>query len=141
MPDFNYLFRGTYKKQQIIPNLICKNTMKFCKKYQEYMQTQDQKKLPAVGFKNLKKILKRCRTDTILSQNSRRSQSPSPLNDSPHGSSAICPHHCAGTIYYAFFYKCFAIVCEMSILIDSAFKPKAADDAFYFHHHILLSLS
>ncbi|CAH1431703.1 unnamed protein product [Lactuca virosa] len=80
--------------------------MKFCKKYQEYMQTQDQKKLPAVGFKNLKKILKRCRTDTILSQNSRRSQSPSPLNDSPHGSSAICPHHCSvcdGTFFPSLF--------------------------------------
>nr|GFB18665.1 probable E3 ubiquitin-protein ligase BAH1-like 1 [Tanacetum cinerariifolium] len=37
--------------------------MKFCKKYEEFMQTQDQKKLPGVGFKNLKKILKRCRND------------------------------------------------------------------------------
>ncbi|KVI12433.1 SPX, N-terminal [Cynara cardunculus var. scolymus] len=64
--------------------------MKFCKKYQEYMQTQAQKKLPAVGFKNLKKILKRCRTDTILSQNSHRSQS-----SSPHSSSDIShDHHC-----------------------------------------------
>ncbi|GJR81084.1 probable E3 ubiquitin-protein ligase BAH1-like protein 1 [Tanacetum coccineum] len=69
--------------------------MKFCKKYQEYMQTQDQKKLPAVGFKNLKKILKRCRTDTMLSQDSHRSQSSSlPLHESPHAISAVCPHHC-----------------------------------------------
>ncbi|XP_076915863.1 E3 ubiquitin-protein ligase NLA-like [Bidens hawaiensis] len=37
--------------------------MKFCKKYEEYMQTHDQNNLPAVGFKNLKKILKRCRRD------------------------------------------------------------------------------
>ncbi|RVW54556.1 E3 ubiquitin-protein ligase BAH1 [Vitis vinifera] len=36
--------------------------MKFCKKYQEYMQAQE-KKLPGVGFKKLKKILKRCRRD------------------------------------------------------------------------------
>ncbi|KAJ7972960.1 E3 ubiquitin-protein ligase BAH1 [Quillaja saponaria] len=36
--------------------------MKFCKKYQEYMQGQE-KKLPGVGFKNLKKILKKCRGD------------------------------------------------------------------------------
>ncbi|XWS36176.1 hypothetical protein CRYUN_Cryun20dG0062700 [Craigia yunnanensis] len=36
--------------------------MKFCKKYQEYMQGQE-KKLPEVGFKKLKKILKKCRRD------------------------------------------------------------------------------
>ncbi|CAN0889011.1 E3 ubiquitin-protein ligase BAH1 [Linum grandiflorum] len=37
--------------------------MKFCKKYQEYMQGQDDEKkqqLPRLGFKNLKKLLKRC---------------------------------------------------------------------------------
>ncbi|KAJ6680169.1 E3 UBIQUITIN-PROTEIN LIGASE BAH1 [Salix purpurea] len=36
--------------------------MKFCKKYQEYIQGQ-QKQLPVVDFKKLKKILKRCRKD------------------------------------------------------------------------------
>lgn len=36
--------------------------MKFCKKYQEYMQGQE-KKLPGLGIKNLKKILKKCRSD------------------------------------------------------------------------------
>ncbi|XWS76562.1 hypothetical protein CRYUN_Cryun01aG0187100 [Craigia yunnanensis] len=36
--------------------------MKFCKKYQEYMQGQE-KKLPGVGFKKLKKILRNCRRD------------------------------------------------------------------------------
>ncbi|KAK7283609.1 hypothetical protein RIF29_13244 [Crotalaria pallida] len=35
--------------------------MKFCKKYQEYMQQGHEKKLPGVGFKKLKKILKKCR--------------------------------------------------------------------------------
>lgn len=37
--------------------------MKFCKKYEEYMQGQGQRqmKAPAVEFKKLKKILKRCR--------------------------------------------------------------------------------
>ncbi|GFP85598.1 E3 ubiquitin-protein ligase bah1 [Phtheirospermum japonicum] len=35
--------------------------MKFCKKYEEYMQGQGKKKLPGVGFKKLKKILKKCR--------------------------------------------------------------------------------
>ncbi|GLT42463.1 hypothetical protein SLA2020_164600 [Shorea laevis] len=36
--------------------------MKFCKKYQEYMKGQE-KKLPSLGIKKLKKILKKCRGD------------------------------------------------------------------------------
>ncbi|KAJ8898603.1 hypothetical protein K2173_004216 [Erythroxylum novogranatense] len=36
--------------------------MKFCKKYQEYMQGQ-REELPGLGFKNLKKTLKKCRRD------------------------------------------------------------------------------
>lgn len=36
--------------------------MKFCKRYQEFMQGQE-KKVPGVGFKKLKKILKKCRRD------------------------------------------------------------------------------
>ncbi|XP_065861332.1 probable E3 ubiquitin-protein ligase BAH1-like 1 isoform X1 [Euphorbia lathyris] len=36
--------------------------MKFCKKYQEYVQGQ-KTELPGVGFKKLKKILKKCRKD------------------------------------------------------------------------------
>ncbi|CAI9300493.1 unnamed protein product [Lactuca saligna] len=64
--------------------------MKFCKKYEEYMQSQDQKKLPGVGFKNLKKILKRCRRETTQLQNS-----PLLLNDSAHHNShARCLHPC-----------------------------------------------
>ncbi|KAL0891686.1 hypothetical protein Bca101_015669 [Brassica carinata] len=36
--------------------------MKFCKKYEEYMQEQkEEKNLPGVGFKKLKKILKKYR--------------------------------------------------------------------------------
>ncbi|CAK8544340.1 unnamed protein product [Lathyrus sativus] len=42
--------------------------MKFCKKYQQYMQGQENKKLPEVGFKKLKKILKKCSTDHSHSQ-------------------------------------------------------------------------
>ncbi|KAM7495862.1 hypothetical protein LguiA_020276 [Lonicera macranthoides] len=56
--------------------------MKFCKKYEEYMKAQEQrkKKVPGVGFKNLKKILKRCRRrDLVQSQN--------------HDPSS-CPQHC-----------------------------------------------
>lgn len=56
--------------------------MKFCKKYQEYMQGQE-KQLPGVGFKNLKKILKGCRR-TFHSQ------------DDPVGALNLsaCPQHC-----------------------------------------------
>ncbi|KAG2406581.1 E3 ubiquitin-protein [Vigna angularis] len=56
--------------------------MKFCKKYQEYMQGQE-KKLPGVGFKKLKKILKRCR---------KNSPSQKPLN-APLAAKT-CPDQC-----------------------------------------------
>ncbi|KAF5455241.1 hypothetical protein F2P56_024840 [Juglans regia] len=56
--------------------------MKFCKKYQEYMQGQD-KKLPGLGFKKLKKMLKNCRSDL---------QSGNGI-DGVHDSQT-CPDHC-----------------------------------------------
>ncbi|TKY61782.1 E3 ubiquitin-protein ligase BAH1 [Spatholobus suberectus] len=56
--------------------------MKFCKKYQEYMQGQE-KKLPGVGFKKLKKILKKCR---------RECPSQKALDASLVAKS--CPDHC-----------------------------------------------
>ncbi|KAG9443786.1 hypothetical protein H6P81_015126 [Aristolochia fimbriata] len=57
--------------------------MKFCKTYQEYMQNQD-KQFPGVGFKKLKKILKRCRRD-VQSQK-QRDGAAAPLSR--------CPDHC-----------------------------------------------
>ncbi|XP_044502660.1 E3 ubiquitin-protein ligase BAH1-like [Mangifera indica] len=42
--------------------------MKFCKKYQEYMQGQDEKNLPSLGIKKLKKILRKCRNDSQSQQ-------------------------------------------------------------------------
>ncbi|KAB2056728.1 hypothetical protein ES319_A11G123000v1 [Gossypium barbadense] len=59
--------------------------MKFCKKYQEYMQGQENQ-MPGVGFKKLKKILNKCRRDV---------QSKKHL----HGHGAFldlqsCPRHC-----------------------------------------------
>ncbi|KAL1216579.1 E3 ubiquitin-protein ligase NLA [Cardamine amara subsp. amara] len=43
--------------------------MKFCKKYEEYMQGQKEKKnLPGVGFKKLKKILKKCSRNHLPSR-------------------------------------------------------------------------
>ncbi|KAI8522677.1 hypothetical protein RHMOL_Rhmol13G0015000 [Rhododendron molle] len=65
--------------------------MKFCKKYEEYMQGQNQKELPlpGVGFKKLKKILKKCRRD-LHSHNDHEMLN---LHD-PHQISANCPHLC-----------------------------------------------
>ncbi|KAF8387852.1 hypothetical protein HHK36_026514 [Tetracentron sinense] len=57
--------------------------MKFCKKYQEYMQGQE-KQLPGVGFKKLKKILKKCR---------RELQAHKDLDGIPNTPS--CPNHCS----------------------------------------------
>ncbi|KAB1202926.1 putative E3 ubiquitin-protein ligase BAH1-like 1 [Morella rubra] len=57
--------------------------MKFCKKYREYMQGQDQEKLPGLGFKKLKKMLKKCRSDL---------QSGNGI-DGVHDNQT-CPDHC-----------------------------------------------
>ncbi|XP_009799059.1 putative E3 ubiquitin-protein ligase BAH1-like 1 [Nicotiana tabacum] len=60
--------------------------MKFCKKYEEYMEGQlgqNNKKLPRVGLKKLKKILKRCR---------RCHQSRSVAADTT--TIHDCPHQC-----------------------------------------------
>lgn len=66
--------------------------MKFCKKYEEYMQGQKEKKnLPGVGFKKLKKILKKC----------RRNHGPSTMAfteviNQQHDHN--CPRGCPGTV-------------------------------------------
>ncbi|KAK1398865.1 RING-type E3 ubiquitin transferase [Heracleum sosnowskyi] len=86
--------------------------MKFCKRYEEYMQGQDHQKLPGVGFKKLKKILKKCRKEDqqnhqFLSQN--RS-----LDTSLHGS-FTCPDHCSvcdGTFFPS-------LLDEMSAVVGS----------------------
>ncbi|XP_004290787.1 PREDICTED: probable E3 ubiquitin-protein ligase BAH1-like 1 [Fragaria vesca subsp. vesca] len=58
--------------------------MKFCKKYEEYMQGQE-KKLPEVGFKKLKKILKKCRKDF---------HSEDDINNLAVHDPRTCPDHC-----------------------------------------------
>ncbi|OVA16859.1 zinc finger protein [Macleaya cordata] len=63
--------------------------MKFCKTYQEYMEGQ-KKELPRVGFKKLKKILKKCRRE-FQSQNQERERV---LHLNNNSSSSSCPHHC-----------------------------------------------
>jgi E3 ubiquitin-protein ligase BAH len=75
--------------------------MKFCKKYEEYMQAQSRKKLPGVGFKKLKKILKRC----------RRKCPPSSQN--LIHSDSVCPHHCP--VCDGTFFPC--LVKEMSAVV------------------------
>ena len=60
--------------------------MKFCKQYQEYMQGQ-KKKLPGLGIKNLKKILKKCRSDLQCHNGI----------DGVLGNQT-CPDHCTGNL-------------------------------------------
>ncbi|KAG6645053.1 hypothetical protein CIPAW_08G096000 [Carya illinoinensis] len=59
--------------------------MKFCKKYQEYMQGQE-KTIPGLGLKQLKKTLKKCRSDL---------QSENGING-VHDNQT-CPDHCPGS--------------------------------------------
>ncbi|KAG1371257.1 putative E3 ubiquitin-protein ligase BAH1-like 1 [Cocos nucifera] len=63
--------------------------MKFCKRYEEYMQGRSEKELPVVGLKKLKKILKRCRRD-FQSQNQHGEEGG---GRSPHGGNT-CPDRC-----------------------------------------------
>ncbi|KAI3819258.1 hypothetical protein L1987_13084 [Smallanthus sonchifolius] len=58
------------------------------------MQTQDQKKLPCVGFRNLKKILKRCRRDITHSQKLLQGQTSLVVDDSSDNNSVSCIHPC-----------------------------------------------
>ncbi|XP_047972767.1 E3 ubiquitin-protein ligase BAH1-like isoform X2 [Salvia hispanica] len=79
--------------------------MKFCKKYEEYMKAQGKKKLPGVGFKKLKKILKRCtkqphHLDAALLTD---------LNLNNH----TCPQHCSvcdGTFFPSLLEEMSAVV-------------------------------
>ncbi|KAL9360418.1 hypothetical protein Peur_048541 [Populus x canadensis] len=71
--------------------------MKFCKKYQEYMQGKENQ-LPAVDFKKLKKILKKCRED-FESHQEHDGQS--------------CPHDCSvcdGTFFPSLLKEMSAVV-------------------------------
>ncbi|KAK3021043.1 hypothetical protein RJ639_047290 [Escallonia herrerae] len=80
--------------------------MKFCKKYEEYMQGQDEKKLPGVGFKMLKKMLKKCRRD-LESHNDGYL-----LGD--HQDTPNCPHQCPvcdGTFFPSLLKEMSAVVC------------------------------
>ncbi|ESR57550.1 hypothetical protein CICLE_v10021143mg [Citrus x clementina] len=76
--------------------------MKFCKKYQEYMQGQE-RKLPGVGFKKLKKILKMCRKEF---------QSQKEINKGVVDTQT-CPHQCPvcdGTFFPSLLNEMSAIV-------------------------------
>ena len=80
--------------------------MKFCKKYQEYMHGQEKNKLPGVGFKKLKKILKKCRRDC---------QSQKALNGPNHVQT--CPAGCQGNQNLTFLSCCFLFPFRLTVLI------------------------
>ncbi|KAL3531458.1 hypothetical protein ACH5RR_010780 [Cinchona calisaya] len=71
--------------------------MKFCEKYEEYMQGQCQRKKlpPGVGFKKLKKILKRCRKN-LRTHNDNNNDDVLVLDHHNNGDdeSFSCPHSC-----------------------------------------------
>ncbi|OWM77969.1 probable E3 ubiquitin-protein ligase BAH1-like 1 [Punica granatum] len=85
--------------------------MKFCKKYQEFMQAQDEKKkLPGVGLKKLKKILKRCRRRDFPCQSQMMGlcdESKSPTDG--HVCPQLCPV-CDGTFFPS-------LLQEMSVVV------------------------
>jgi len=58
--------------------------MKFCKEYRQYMQGKEET-LPVLGFKKLKKVMKKCRRDFRCKKNI----------DGLHNSQT-CPDHCPG---------------------------------------------
>ncbi|RAL43545.1 unnamed protein product [Cuscuta campestris] len=66
--------------------------MKFCKKYEEYMEGQTQKKLPGVGFKKLKKILKKCSRD--IDSHARFHDHNNNSSSPPPPCSSTCPNQC-----------------------------------------------
>ncbi|PIA44403.1 hypothetical protein AQUCO_01700179v1 [Aquilegia coerulea] len=95
--------------------------MKFCKTYQEFMQEQ-QKELPVVGFKKLKKILKKCRKTHQSQSQSQSLENSNSSRDNDNGevvlqsstsSSSTCPHQCPvcdGTFFSSLLNEMSAIV-------------------------------
>ncbi|XP_057782333.1 E3 ubiquitin-protein ligase NLA-like [Salvia miltiorrhiza] len=82
--------------------------MKFCKKYEEYMKAQEKKKLPRVGFKKLKKILKRCRKQPHLDGAFLADH-----NNHSDAASHTCPQHCSvcdGTFFPSLLEEMSAVV-------------------------------
>lgn len=65
--------------------------MKFCKRYEAYMQGKE-KELPGVGLKKLKKILKRCRRE--FESPDEMEQDPIDQNDVDPIARSKCPDQC-----------------------------------------------
>ncbi|GAA0148088.1 ubiquitin-protein ligase [Lithospermum erythrorhizon] len=86
--------------------------MKFCKKYEEYMHGQGQKKPPGVEFKKLKKILKRCSNDIESHDNPLQIQHSS-NEDMINSNNSVCPHQCPvcdGTFFPSLLQEMSAVV-------------------------------
>ncbi|CAN6468890.1 unnamed protein product [Victoria cruziana] len=86
--------------------------MKFCKRYQEYMQKQEMQHLPGVGFKRFKKILKKCREEH---QSNGESNNGLPFSTSSSSSSfsSHCPV-CDGTFFPTLLKEMSAISCSFN---------------------------
>ncbi|KAK4779821.1 hypothetical protein SAY87_015927 [Trapa incisa] len=80
--------------------------MKFSKKYQEFMQGQDQRKLPGVGLKKLKKILKKCRRRGCPSQSQ---MAMNQATGQPIANAHVCPQHCQGRPSHPFLVRCWSL--------------------------------
>ncbi|KAM7275820.1 hypothetical protein ACFE04_017686 [Oxalis oulophora] len=82
--------------------------MKFCKKYQQYLADQEQNDLPGVGFKKLKKLLKKCRKDHHFHQtNNIIGDAATAIHHQP------CPNQCSvcdGTFFPALLNEMSAVV-------------------------------
>ncbi|KAF3649949.1 E3 ubiquitin-protein ligase BAH1 [Capsicum annuum] len=90
--------------------------MKFCKKYEEYMEKQCQnKKLPRVGIKKLKKILKRCRRCHQSTHSFASVSADTNSTNNVHDSSTCSHHQC--TVCDGSFFP--SLLKEMSEVVGS----------------------
>ncbi|XP_049933712.1 probable E3 ubiquitin-protein ligase BAH1-like 1 isoform X2 [Nymphaea colorata] len=87
--------------------------MKFCKRYQEYMQKQEIQHLPGVGFKRFKKILKKCREEHQSNRKSNNGLLVSTSSSSSSSTSSHCPV-CDGTFFPTLLKEMSSISCSFN---------------------------
>ncbi|MQL94366.1 hypothetical protein Taro_027027 [Colocasia esculenta] len=115
------IFEFFGKKESILVRFGCGwGKMKFCKRYQEYMQGKE-KELPGVGLKRLKKILKRCRREChsqrhVLRQQGKGEETAGGMNEENSSlvvANSRCPDQCPvcdGTFFPALLNEMSAVV-------------------------------